>query len=459
MQKSELNHISLSYLSSIIKQTLNEHLEISYWVVAEIAEFKVNSYSGHCYLELVEKDDETNAIKARMRGTIWSAAFRMVKPFFETSTGIELGSGLNVMVRGVVEYHETYGLSLNIRDIDPAYTVGEMAMRMQQTIDLLTSDGVIDMNRELELPALPKTIAVVSSSNAAGFQDFMDQLDNNGYGYRYHVKLFNSVMQGDEAPASIMAALERIFEQTDVFDAVAIIRGGGAVLDLSCFNNYDLCFLAAQFPIPILTGIGHEKDETVLDVVAHTKLKTPTALAEFLIGCFADFEDVLSDTSDRIFYLAGQMIKENHNRLNLALNTFRPIVNQRIDRSRGELKSLFQNVSTGIKYRLNEQQVVLDNYKKQIEKESAQYASHRMDTMELLKDKLSNLVLQKLRMALQKMDGFELKLNYQNPEHILKKGYSITTRNGKIVKKSAELKPGDQIKTILMDGKTCSRVE
>jgi exodeoxyribonuclease VII large subunit len=459
MRNSKLQHITLSELSSVIKQTLDEHLEISYWVVAEIAEYKVNSYSGHCYLELVEKDDQTNNVNARMRATIWSAAFRMLKPFFETSTGVELGGGLKVMVRGVVEYHEIYGISLNIRDIDPAYTVGEMALRMQQTIDLLTKDGVIDMNRELALPLLPKTIAVISSSNAAGLQDFMDQLEGNAYGYHFQVRLFEAVMQGEKAPLSIMDAFHRVYENAHVFDVVVVLRGGGAVLDLNCFNDYELCFMAAQFPVPLLTGIGHDKDETVLDLVAHTKLKTPTAVAEFLVASFADFESMLNDLADGIFSGTKDILNDNRNRLSTAITQIKPVTQKRLREQQYALASLIKDLQADTHHRIAEQRSVLKTYTRELQRDSVNYAKTKSEVLHQFLSGLQTAVWMKIEKSKQFLNKCNIKIDYQNPVKILEKGYSITTKNGIVITKVSELQEGDRIVTILSDGKKSSKVD
>ncbi|MFB6318686.1 exodeoxyribonuclease VII large subunit [Saccharicrinis sp. FJH54] len=459
MHNGGQKQITLSELSSVIKETLDEHLEISYWVIAEIAEYKVNSFSGHCYLELVEKEEGANTINARMRATIWSAAFRMLKPFFETSTGIELGTGLKVMVRGVVEYHEVYGISLNIRDIDPAYTVGEMAMRMQQTIDLLTKDGVIDMNRELELPLLPKTVAVISSSGAAGLQDFMNQLEHNTYGYHFQVKLFEAVMQGEKAPGSIMDALHRVFEYAGLFDAVLVLRGGGAVLDLNCFNDYELCFMAAQFPIPLLTGIGHDKDETVLDLVAHTKLKTPTAVAEYLVGCFTEFDAKLNQLADGIFSGTEDILIENRNRLMQVITQLKPVTQQRLRNEKFGIESLTKEMHGEIHFRLAEQKSLLQTYSRDLNKGSLHFAKNKADNLAKITDRLQTSARRKIESSSELLERYTLKIEYQDPVKILEKGYSITTRNGAVVTRVSDLRKGDKIITVLSDGKKQSTVD
>jgi len=266
-----VNKLTLSELNERIRDALLEAFPGMVWVIAEVSELKENR-SGHCYLELVEK--EGNEIVARSRATIWSYTYRMLKPYFETTTGQLFTQGIKILVQASVEYHPAYGLSLNIKDIDPTYTVGDMALQRKEIIDRLQKEGVFDMNRELNLPLVPQKIAVISSATAAGYQDFMNQLESNEYGFVFYTRLFEAFMQGAEAVPSIIRALERIFQYEDFFDAVVIIRGGGATADLSSFDNYELAINITQFPLPVITGIGHEKDDTIIDLVAHTRLKT-----------------------------------------------------------------------------------------------------------------------------------------------------------------------------------------
>jgi exodeoxyribonuclease VII large subunit len=300
--------ISLTELQDYIRQALDKNLKPHYWVTAEINEIKVNQ-SKHCYLVLVEKEEGETLPKAKVAATIWEYAFRLIRAHFESSTGQALAAGMKVMVKVAVQYHPVYGLSANIIDIEPAYTVGRIAMQRHHTIAQLEADGVFHMNQELPLPELPQRIAVISSEQAAGYEDFLHQLCENDHGYAFHVTLFPSLMQGEKAAQNIIAALDRIDEYRDAFDAVVIIRGGGAVADLMCFDDYALAAHVAQFPLPILTGIGHNKDESVVDMVAHQALKTPTAVAGFLINCLLaedtllkKYSTVLSDLARRILH-------------------------------------------------------------------------------------------------------------------------------------------------------------
>ena len=282
------NAISLYALTTLIRRTIEQNLPGAHLVIAEIQSLSVNR-SGHAYLDLVEKSENGVQLLAQARATIWASQFRMIKAYFESTTGRLLQAGIKIMVKAKVSYHEIYGLSLNITDILPEYTAGEIAMQRQRTINQLKSDGIYDMNKELRLPMLVQRVAVISSATAAGYGDFCKQLQGNQYGYYFRTTLFEAAVQGDGAAASIIQQLDYIAEMRDEFDCVAIIRGGGSKTDLACFDELSICQHICQFPLPIITGIGHDRDESIADLVANTPLKTPTAVAQFLIdrahGC------------------------------------------------------------------------------------------------------------------------------------------------------------------------------
>lgn len=282
----EKNPIGLLALQEQVKRHLEDHFFESFWLQAEISELKQNP-SGHCYLTLVEKDPGSNALLARASAVVWASTWRMVKPYFEAQTGRSLAPGLSVLVRVQVSYSVLYGLSLVIYDIDPSFTVGELELARQRTIARLEAEGMFDMNAQLSLPLLPRRLAVVSSPTAAGWRDFRRQLEGNEYGFRFRLQLFPAVMQGDAAPESIIGALDQIAAEADSFDAVLILRGGGGAMDLVCFDDYELAVNVAQFPLPVLTGIGHDHDFHIVDMVAHTHVKTPTALADWLLDRFS----------------------------------------------------------------------------------------------------------------------------------------------------------------------------
>ena len=281
----EKNKYTLLELSKLIGKTIENAFPGRYWLVAEINEIRENQ-NGHCYLELIEKDSEKDRIIARSRATIWANTWRMLKSYFETATSQPLGKGMMILVEVSVVFHELYGLSFNIRDIDPVYTLGDLERKRAETIKRLEQEGIINMNKELPFPVLPSRIAVISSPGAAGYEDFMHQITNNPGKYRFAITLFPATMQGDNTVSSVTEALEEIFEQESSYDLVVILRGGGSSSDLNSFDSYEIASHIAQLPLPVITGIGHERDRTIAGMVANTDLKTPTAVAEFLIGKF-----------------------------------------------------------------------------------------------------------------------------------------------------------------------------
>jgi len=407
MHTLDMEHLSLYELNKKISEALAKNLEPSYWVVAEIGQLQTNR-KGHCYLELVEKVEDQ--IKAKTRATIWSYTYRNLSTWFEGITGQSLKAGMKILFNATIQFHEVYGFSLNIRDIDAQYTLGERARKRQEIIEKLQDDGVFDMNKELSLPPVPQNIAVISSETAAGFGDFMNQIAGNEYGYDVRVDLFNAVMQGDEAVASIVNAMHEVFKNISDYDLLVIIRGGGATLDLDCFDSYDLGSHVAQFPIPIVTGIGHERDETITDMVAHTKMKTPTAVAEFIISGFRNFEIELME------------------KFNVMSNK----LEQAIDKDSQYIDQMSFRFQRSAHQKLNTQEIKLNNWTKNL------HYSHQ----NILRSQ--NQKLGELQQALKRspslliknqalLEHLEKEINVLDPENVLQRGYSITTINGKNV--------------------------
>lgn len=312
--------LTLLDLQEMIKRGIEGAIPGTVWVAAEIGEFNEH-YSGHCYLDLIDYKEGGRGVAAKARGVIWSNVYRMLKPYFETTAGVKLGKGLNVLLKVQVSFSPVYGLSLNILDIDPSFTVGELELRRQKTIERLRGDGCMEMNPSLQLPALPRRIAVVSAETAAGYRDFMKQLHQNENGFKFRTELFAAQMQGDDAPASIISALERVAERSDEFDVAIIIRGGGAAMDLVCFDDYNLALNIAQFPLPVITGIGHDHDFHIADMVAHTWLKTPTAVADFFVGIFVEQEQYIMYLFQRISLTLSQKISTERQKLALLHNS------------------------------------------------------------------------------------------------------------------------------------------
>ena len=395
---------TLEALLTELKGVIKDSFPDARWVTAEIAEVKENQ-NGHCYLQLVERKEE--GIVAKLQANIWAYRYRELFQKFFTSTGEPLKVGMKVMLLVTVDFHEQYGLSLNIKDVEPSYTIGELALKRREIIERLKRGGLLDKNKALMLPIAPQRIAVISSKQAAGYGDFIDQLTNNVNGYRFKVRLFQSLMQGDGAEASILEALGAILSSVSEFDLVVIIRGGGAALDLSCFDSYELAAAVAAFPLPVITGIGHEKDDTILDMVAHTRLKTPTAVAEFLISGLRAFEDRLLEIYQRLEAKTRGYLWNEQQRLERVSSRFIYSAKNFVSASRNRLDLLYERL-----YRSS---------------------GHFLEAHSLRLDKL------------------EQALRLLSPENVLKRGYSITTHKGKAIKDISILRDGDEILTQLKD--------
>lgn len=476
---SELQ-VSLSELQRKIKGTLEDLFAMPVWVKAEISEMTVNR-SGHCYLDLVETEEGSDTVIARCRATIWSYTFRMLKPYFETTTGQVFSEGLKVLLQAKVEYHEVYGFSLNIRDIDPVYTLGDMARQRREIILRLDEAGVLEMNKDLELPLVPQRIAVISSPTAAGLQDFLNQLHNNPHQFIFYTKLFPAVMQGIEAPRSITASLEQIYQYEELFDAVVIIRGGGAQIDLACFDHYDLAFNVAQFPLPVITGIGHDKDDTVIDLVAHTRMKTPTAVAEFLISGALQFSQQLKELETHFTDVVNDQLEENHNRLNDAVDQLSLLVNKLIvnqtnrlniagihlsNQAEGFMKNQFtelKELTTGtqnmISRSITRQTHLLEQSGSRLNYTFRGQMVKNKNLLSQYQQLLKIRTFETLRAEHRALKQAEEKLRLVDPQNILRRGYSLTLMNGKILKSVHMVKKGDLLETKLSDGSIVGRVE
>ena len=472
--------LSLSELNQLIKSQLDDAFPNMMWIKAEISELTVNR-TGHCYLELVEVDENSKEILARCRATVWSYTFRMLKPYFETTTGQVLSDGLKVLVNAKVEFHPVFGLSLNIRDIDPSYTMGDMARKRREIVLQLQADGVIDMNKELPLPLVPQRVAIISSPTAAGLQDFNNQLANNPYNIRFYTKLFPAVMQGANAAASMILAMEQVFQYEDFFDVVVIIRGGGAQLDLACFDHYELAYHVAQFPIPVITGIGHDKDETAIDLVAHTKMKTPTAVAEFLISGAAAFEQRLDEMKNHFVELVEDRIQLEKEYLQRSLQQLKQGVRHIVseENSRFKLKSFRLEKSFPVFISLKKQK--LQQHRHSIEKtgtglvkEQQHQLNRKLENLHFriqhqFKNKkiqlgqwrrlLENRLAVRLKNQWSGLANFEEKTRLMDPLQVLKRGYSLTFKNGQLVKSINTLSVGDELVTQLADGKVTSKIQ
>ena len=402
-----MNSITLSELTSQIQQTIRLGFDTPQWIRAEISELRENQ-GGHCYLELIEKDSDSDTLLAKTKATIWASTYRMLKPYFESSTGQSLRAGMNVLVSVTVEFHGVYGFSLNIRDIDPTFTIGEMAARRLKIIRQLEQDGIMDMNRQLPFPELPQRLAIISSPTAAGYGDFCDQLNNDSSQFAFYIKLYPAVMQGDQAETSMISALEKIYENIDLFDVVIVIRGGGAITDLACFDSYELALNCAQFPLPVIAGIGHQRDVSILDMVAHTSVKTPTAVAEFLISKMQAAEDLAINVISDIRYL--------------------------------------------IRTRIEKESRLINQTQLQIKQTLRGWVLQKTHMLERQKSRLQSNVRMQLLKQNNKLSLLDKNIETHSPIFLLKHGYTITTLNGKRITSGKQVKSGDQIRTYVSDG-------
>lgn len=427
--------LSLYDLNALVKRSITTCLPDTYWVQAELSDVRSN-YSGHCYLEFVQKEPRGNNLIAKARGTIWSNVYRLLKPYFEEETGQAFLAGIKVLVKVSVEFHELYGYSLTVQDIDPTYTVGDMARRRREILKQLEEEGVLTLNKELELPLLTQRIAVISSATAAGYGDFCNQLEHNPYGFVFYPHLFPAVMQGERVEQSIIAALDAINAQRDNWDVVVIIRGGGATSDLSGFDTYDLAANCAQFPLPIITGIGHERDDTVLDSVSHTRVKTPTAAAEFLINHLHDTADTLEDYASSILQA----------------------VSTRMEREKTRLTRLVERIPMQTRIRLTNEHYRGERMIKQLETALQSRLTKEKHHLQLIETRLGIVSQRRLVQENHRLQLLEQQLKTASPEHLLKRGYSITLKNGRAVTDASILQPGDELTTRFSKGEIKSIV-
>ena len=454
------NSLTLYELNALVRETLALEMPDEYWVEAELSEAR--EVRGHCYLELIQKDEHSNTPVAKASAKCWASTWQLAKPHFMRVTGQEIHAGMKVLLKVYAQFHESYGFSWIVTDIDPTYTMGDMARKRMEIIRQLKEEGVFELQKELQLPLFCQHIAVISSANAAGYGDFVNQLENNEYGFRFHTQLFPAVMQGEGVEQSVIGALNKIFDSLecktenlelsdinddsslftlhsslDKFDCVVIIRGGGATSDLSGFDTLALAEHVANFPLPIITGIGHERDESVLDMVSHTRLKTPTAAAAFLIGHLKAVLDAIEDAEQRISSIVRQQMDMEKIRL-LHLSQQIPTLFSLV-RSRQESKidRLQGNLRLSVTRRLQEER-------------------HRLD---IHSHNLMPVIERRLLRERHQLDMLNEKLEALNPELLLRRGYSITLSGGKVVKDASILKSGDELETRLSKGTVHSIVK
>ena len=401
-----LSHYTLLQLNLMVRDAIAMQLPDEYWVEAELSECRERG--GHCYMELVEKDDRSNTPIARASAKCWRQTWQMVQPYFERTTGQPLRAGLKVLLKVYAQFHEAYGFSWIVTDIDPTYTLGDMARKRQEIIRQLKEEGIFDLQRELHIPLFAQRIAVISASNAAGYGDFCRQLEDNGYGFHFTIQLFPAIMQGEQVESSIINALNQIYNDISHYDVVCILRGGGATADLSGFDTLALAENVAQFPLPVITGIGHDRDESILDMISHTRVKTPTAAATLLVDNLLRVLDRIERAQTFVSHFVSDSIHRHQQRISQLATLIPTLALRTVSDGRHRIEMLQPRPRLAIERLLTEQK-------------------HRLE-----------------RMALQ-LQGFD-------PQILLARGYSITLKDGRAVRDPAQVKPGDEIETRIEKG-------
>jgi exodeoxyribonuclease VII large subunit len=432
---SNKRHFTLYELNHVVREVLESTLPEEYWVEAELSECRESR--GHCYLELIQKEEGEATPIAKASAKCWASKWSMLRPHFERTTGQPLRAGMKVLLRVYPQFHEAYGFSWIVSDIDPTYTLGDMARKRQEIIRQLKAEGVFDLQRELQLPLFPQRVAVISAATAAGYGDFCRLLSDNDYGFHFAVTLFPAVMQGEQVEESVISALNLIYDSLQDFDVVVIIRGGGATSDLSGFDTLALAENVAQFPLPIITGIGHERDESVIDMVSYQRVKTPTAAAAFLVSQLKLVLDVVEEAQHRISHLTQQKLTLLNTRLSALAAAVPRLFSVVKTRHETRLDQLFNRLAGLIQQRTTGQQERLEAYRQRLPLLMERRLTSECHRLELATEKLKML----------------------DPQQLLRRGYSITLKDGKAVRDPASLHPGDTIETRVEKGTVTSIVK
>ncbi len=397
-------HITLFELNRLVREAIEDALPMEYWVEAELSECRESR--GHCYMELIQKDEQTATPIAKASAKCWANKWLTIRPYFERTTGQQLHAGMKVLLQVYPQFHEAYGFSWIVTDIDPTYTLGDMARKRQEIIQKLKAEGVFDLQKELQLPVFCQRIAVISSQTAAGYGDFCNQLADNPYGFKFETQLFPAIMQGEGVEQSIISALEQIYDMP--FDCVVIIRGGGATSDMSGFDTLALAENVANFPTPIITGIGHERDESILDMISHTRVKTPTAAAALLIDHLKGVLETIEGAQSMITHYVQQKLSIANSQLSIISEAIPRLFSIVKTRQEAKIDALYTRLPMLIERRFTSE-------------------SHRLQLM-------------------------DEKLKALDPTLLLARGYSITMHNGRAVKDASQLSPGAEIETRLAKG-------
>ena len=430
-------------LNRLVRESIECEMPDEYWVEAELSECRENH--GHCFMSLIQKDERGSTPVAKADARCWASKWMLIRPYFERTTGQPLRPGIKVLLKVYAQFHEAYGFSWIVTDIDPTYTLGDMARKRQEIIRQLKEEGVFDLQKELDLPVFCQRIAVISSETAAGYGDFCHQLSDNPYGFHFDVQLFPAIMQGEGVEQSIINALERIYSRSvecevrseNGFDCVVIIRGGGATSDMSGFDTLELAENVANFPLPIITGIGHDRDESILDMVSHTRVKTPTAAATLLIDHLKAVLDTIEGAQSLITHYAQQKLSSLHSQL-------------------ATIQEILPKLFSTVKIR---QEACLDTYYQRIAHHMGLKLSTLNSQLSTLESRIPLVLERRLTSERHKLELVDEKLHALDPALLLKRGYSITLKDGKAVRDAQALQKGDEIETRLANGTIHSTVK
>lgn len=449
--------ITLSQLQQILGNTIrmNPNMQ-NVWVTAELSDLRVAG--GHCYMELIEKDSKGSTC-AKMRAMIWANMLMPLRSKFYASTGRDIANGIKVMVRGSVNHHSLYGLSFVISDIDPSYTMGDMERLRREILERLQREGILENNKKLNMPVAPQRVAVVSAAGAAGYGDFINQLNSNPDGFVFYPFLFPAVMQGDRTSASVRRALQMVESTIDLWDCVVIIRGGGATTDLNGFDEYELAKSVALFPLPVVVGIGHERDRTVLDEIACVRCKTPTAVASYLIDMLRVAYSGAVDNVHRIARYASERLKGENYRLATVEASLPSIVESRMLRAEKQLAEIVHGLERGSKRMVTKQNEKLQRLTHQMEINISKRQGREKERISMIKYRFGRALEKFLEKPTEKLRNIENMIKILSPENTLRRGYSITRVDGKALREVEAIKEGMTIETRLMNGTLRSEVK
>lgn len=461
MQERETfnNHTvySLSDVAMSIHKMIERTYTRPYYIKAEILKLNYYPYSGHCYPELVER--EGNTIKTEMRAVIWSTHFQDINRRFQQITGEPLKENIRILCLATIQFSPKHGLALHIEDIEPTYTLGEMVKNRQEVIARLKKEGLFNKNRSLPMPLLPKRVAVISVETSKGYSDFMQTLQQNEYGYRFKTELFPSILQGDKAITGIMGRLGEIAQRQDDFDVVVIVRGGGGDVGMSCYDDYELTRNVATFPMPVLTGIGHSTNLTVTDMVAHANFITPTDVAFSLLAAFRHFDEQLEDAMSRIVQRVQQQISDSRQDMLKVETTLQYKLPKVLDLHRNILADTYKDLVFKSKELMMNQHFKLKEIMREVTKSTQIQVQHSRQLLTTMEERLPRECRALLKRRTHDFTAVEEKLQLLSPENVLKRGYSITLKNGKAVTDAAELQAGDKLVTRFYQGEISSIVD